>query len=209
MLSSWGSWAISAVLSFFKKIYMVRAIYSVAQEYRSVLCGFTFMLASWQRIVSLFQPCIYTANWHLSARGVRRVTQTQHSLALKKGKKKKRLLIYVAWKVFDQCFSLTVGIEAEGLLLQTDEVLRLFRTTAGKKPLCVCAYWLGFKGTRLGISLWKGRERLVRAHISLWHRAGRWLGTHRDIERDFGFCSLKRTKISFPSFSHLVLHAVC
>lgn len=49
---------------------MFKVIYSVAQEYRSVLCEFTFMLASWQRIVSLFQLCIYTANCHLSARGL-------------------------------------------------------------------------------------------------------------------------------------------
>jgi len=77
------------VLSYFShfdslKFYIIKLIHSVAQEYRSVLREFTFMLTSRKCIFSLFQPYIYTANWHLSARGVRRVKQTQHRLALNK-----------------------------------------------------------------------------------------------------------------------------
>lgn len=76
---------------------MVKLIHSVAQEYRSVLCEFTFMSASQQCILSLFQPCIYTANWHLSARGVRKVMQTQYSLALKKWMRKEAATSSFMW----------------------------------------------------------------------------------------------------------------
>lgn len=54
----------------FIKIYIVKLIYSLVQDYRPVLREFTFTLASWQCIVSLFQPHIYRADQHPSARGL-------------------------------------------------------------------------------------------------------------------------------------------
>lgn len=61
------------VLSYFSeldfiKIYIVKLIHSLVQDYRSVLHEFAFTLASWQCIVSVFQPHIYRADWHPSAR---------------------------------------------------------------------------------------------------------------------------------------------
>lgn len=178
----------------------------MAQEYRSALCEFHSMLASWQCIFSP-SPAFTQQTGICQQRRVRSKMQTQHSLERKKWMRREGAASSIMWSE-----TVLISVSTSRLEWRMRGYFKWTRSCScpvvqKKKKLCLCS--LGFKRMGLGIYLWKRRESSMSAHILLCCRAGSWLGVPPDIEREFCFCSLNRTKSSFLSFSHLVLHGIC